>query len=56
MRGVDTVSASAKNYVYYVKTNAEKQVETKPALTREEVERMKHEVSKYLVTPVERKN
>ena len=55
-KGDDTVSASAQNYVYYVKSNDKKQMETKSTLTREDVERMKREVSKYLVPPVERKN
>ncbi len=50
------MSASAQNYVYYVKSNDKKQMETKSTLTREDVERMKREVSKYLVPPVERKN
>ena len=40
------MSASAKNYVYYVKTTSKSHVETKPAITREEVNRVKHEVSK----------
>ena len=50
------MSASARNYVYYVKLKGDKPLETKPTLTREEVEQMKREVSKYLVPPVERKN
>lgn len=56
LKGVDTVSASAQNYVYMVKSRTEKPIETKPTITRKELEEMRREVNKYLVQPIERKN
>lgn len=56
MKGVDTMSASAQNYVYMVKSRTDEPIETKSTITRKELEEMKREVNKYLVQPVERKN
>lgn len=50
------MSASAQNYVYMVKSRTDTPIETKPTITRKELEEMKREVNKYLVQPVERKN
>lgn len=50
------MSASAQNYVYMVKSKTDKPIETKPTITRKELDEMKREVNKYLVQPVERKN
>lgn len=47
------MSASAQNYVYMVKSANKKPLETKPTITREELEKMKREVNKYLVPQVE---
>lgn len=53
LKGVDTMSASAQNYVYMVKSRTDKPIETKPTITRKELEEMKREVNKYLVQPVD---
>lgn len=50
------MSASAQNYVYMVKSRTDKPIETKPTITRKELDEMRREVNKYLVHPIERKN
>lgn len=50
------MSATAQNYVYYVELTDENAMQDKPSISREELEKIKREVAKYLVQPVERKN
>lgn len=54
--GDDTMSATAQNYVYRVEITDEKDMQDKPSISREELERIKREVAQYLVHPSERKN
>ncbi len=50
------MSATAQNYVYRVKITDEKSMQDKPSISREELERIKTSVARYLVRPVDKEN